>query len=451
MKRYVSMLLCLLMALSMLAMPASAEEQVTLKIVGPGLFTTVGETGTEDLVTGIKRPGYEVIVARWNELHPNVKLEIETVPWDNWKAVLQTAALAEDVDVLVHGASITAISVPVGDLLAKEEGLEEKFSMLPMRRVEGEGNDFAEYIPYGLTITANPLAMVVDKKIFEDYGAAVPGLDWTLEDLYEAAKATTGTDPVTGEETYGISMIAAASANKNYIWVSRAMDATVFNFGKTLKETTGNINNDKSKAVFDYINSLYPFSSPDYLEGLDMGASGTASSNLAMYITEDVNGAYTKINAAGLADRFMFLPLPTILEGDNAGITSSHMGDWNMSICNTSKQQEWAWEFIKFMATDPVVLEWLVDCNSLPSNLDGLEYLKEAMAPDYYNAIDTILSQQPRAFSASTNVCYDSANFGTFANDITTVINEMFVGNMDSSQAVELIQKNLDLYMAGLK
>ena len=255
---------------------------------------------------------------------------------------------------------------------------------------------------------------------------------------------------MTGEETYGISMIAAASANKNYIWTSRAMDATVFDFGATLKETVGNINNDKSKAVFDYINSLYPYSSPDYLEGLDLGVTGTADSNIAMYITEDVNGAYNKIKTAGLTDRFMFLPLPTILKGENAGITSSHMGDWNMAVCNTSDNQEWAWEFIKFMATDAVVQEWLVACNSVPNNLDALVYLEEAMEPDYYNALATILSQQPREFSASTNVCYDSGNFGTFANDITTVINEMFVGNMDATQAVEFVQNNLDIYMAGL-
>ncbi|WP_099205561.1 ABC transporter substrate-binding protein [Scatolibacter rhodanostii] len=430
---------------------ANDEEPITLKLVGPGLFTTVGETGSMDLVTGLERPGYQVVVERWNELHPNVKLEIETSPWDNWKAVLQTAALSNDVDVLLHGSSITAIAEPIGKWLDEDPSLDGKFSMLAMRRTEENGGDFSKYIPYGLTITANPLLMVLDKEIFNNYGVTLPDGNWSLEDVRKVAESTTGIDPVTGKQTYGISMLGAGSANKNYIWVSRAMDVPAIDFGPTLKETKVNYNTPETAAVFDYINSLYPFSSPDYLEGLDMETSATADSNLAMFITESSYDVYNKLQAGDLLDRFMFLPLPNIEKGENAGNTSSHMGDWNMAVCNTSENKEMAWEFIKFMATDPVVQEWLVESNNIPNYLDGLSYLEEAMEPAYYTAIEQVLKQQPLEFSASTNVYYDSGNFGTLANDLTTVINEIFVGNMTSQQAAEFVQKNADDFMKGLQ
>lgn len=430
---------------------AATEEEMTLKIVGPGLFTAVGETGSMDLVSGLERPGYDVIVKRWNELHPNVKLEIEASPWDNWKALLQTAALSNDVDVLLHGSSITAIAEPIGQWLEEDPSLKDRFSMLAMRHTEENGGDFSKYVPYGLTITCNPLLVVLDKEIFKNFGVEIPDGNWTLEDFKEVAEKTTGKDPVTGKQTYGLSMINAGSANKNYIWVSRAMDATAIQFGNTLKETVLNYNTDKTKEAFNYINSLYEYASPDYLEGLDMESSATADNNLAMFITENSYDVYNKLQAGDLKDRFMFLPLPVIGEGDSAGNTSSHMGDWNMAVCKSSKNKEMAWEFVKFMATDPEVLKWLVECNNIPNDLEGLTYLKEAMEPDYYTAIEQVLKQQPLEFSASTNEYYDSGNFGTLANDLTTVINEMFVGNMNADQAAEMVQKNADDYMKGLQ
>ncbi|WFR59458.1 extracellular solute-binding protein [Anaerocolumna sp. AGMB13025] len=430
---------------------AISDVSGTLKIAGPGLFTTVGETGTTDLVTGIQLPGYDVVVKRWNELYPNVKLEIETSPWDNWKAVLQTSALSGDVDVLLHGSSITAIAEPIGAYLDKNPEMEGMFSMLAMRRTEDNGGDFSKYIPYGLTVTANPLVVVIDKQIFEDYGVAVPEASWTFDDVTALSKKTTGKDPKTGNETYGISMLAAASANKNYIWASRGFDAPVFQFGKTLKETKADFTTDATKKVLNYITSLYAFSSPDYLEGLDTAVANTADNNLAMRITESPIDDYNKLEAAGLLDRFMFVPLPAIQSGANAGNTSSHMGDWNMAICNTSKEKDLAWEFIKFMVTDEVVQQWLVDCNSIPNNLSALPKLKENMKPEYYSALETVLQQQPLEFSASTNECYDSGNFGTFANDVTSILNEMFVGNSSADEAVKFVQKNLDDYMSSVQ
>lgn len=485
MKKFMSILLCAAMVISLSACSAKSETEkdsevtaqststesadttqaavnsdgdsvvsdvsATLKIAGPGLFTSVGETGTTDLVSGIKLPGYDVVVKRWNELYPNVKLEIETSPWDNWKAVLQTSALSGEVDVLLHGSSITAIAEPIGAYLDKNPEMNGMFSMMAMRRTENNGGDFSKYIPYGLSVTANPVVAVIDKQIFEDYGVAVPDASWTFDDIVSLAEQTTGTDPKTGEQTYGISMFEAASANKNYIWASRGFNAPVFQFAKTLKETKADFTTDTTKNVLNYITSLYAFSSPDYLEGLDTAVANTEENNLAMRITESPIDDYNKIEAAGLLERFMFVPMPAIKSGKHEGITSSHMGDWNMAICNTSTQKDLAWEFIKFMVTDDEVQQWLVDCNTIPNNLGALPKLKETVEPEYYNALEKILQQQPMEFSASTNECYDSGNFGTFSNDVTSVLNEMFVGNSNAEDAVKFVQENLDDYMSSIK
>lgn len=422
----------------------------TLKLYGPGLFTDVGPDGNTDIVTGVSKPGYNVVVDRWKELYPDVELQIETIPWDNWKAACQTAALSGDVDIIIHGSSIVPICEPLSDYLEKDPQVKDSVGMMAMRK-NSDIAPLSEYIPYGLTVTVNPVMVVVDKEIFEHYGLELPDSEtWTLDDVMELAKAATGTDPVTGKQTYGMGMIEAASANKNYIWASRAFNNTIYEWGDSLATTNVNFVNDTTKEVLNYLTELSRYASPDYMEGLDKANAYTVDNNLAIMITESAYSAYNTIKAAGLEDKYMFAALPKIQGGEFDGITSSHMGDWNMAICNTSSQKDLAWEFLKFMVMDEVVQQWLLDTYSIPANKEASAKLGDYMPDDYAAAISYVVNTSPLEFSASANNCYDSSNFGTFANDLTTVLNEMFQGNMDADAAIAYVKKNLDDYMSTL-
>ncbi len=430
---------------------ADAEEVTTLKLYGPGLFTDVGPDGTTDIVTGISKPGYSVVVDRWNELHPNVKLDIETIPWDNWKAALQTAALSGEVDILIHGASIVPICEPLNEYLERDPEIKDAVGMMAMRK-NSDIAPLSEYVPYGLTITVNPVMLVVDKEILSHYGVDVPDFNtWTLDDMLSIAQTCTGTDPVTGNQTYGMHMIEAASTNKNYIWGSRAFNNVIYDWGDTLGTTKVNFVNDTTRDVLNYLTELEKCSSPDYIEGLDMADAYTENNYNAMMIVEGIYNSYNTIKTAGLEDKYMFTALPKIQGGEFDGITSSHMGDWNMAIANTSTQKDLAWEFLKFMVTDEVVQQWLLDTYSIPANKEASAKLSNYMPADYSDAISYVVSTSPLQFSASANNCYDSSNFGTFSNDLTTVLNEMFQGNMDADEAMAYVQKNLDDFMSTLE
>lgn len=235
--------------------------------------------------------------------------------------------------------------------------------------------------------------VVLDKEIFEHYGLELPDSEnWTTQDILDLAKATTGTDPVTGNQTYGMSMIAAASANKNYIWAARAFNNDIYEWGDSLGTTKVNFVNDKTKEVLNYLTELSSYASPDYIEGLDMGNAYTQDNNLAMFIIEDAYSAYNTIKAAGLEDKYMLAALPKIQDGEFKGITSSHMGDWNMAICNTSSQKDLAWEFMKFMVMDEVVQQWILDTYSIPANKEASGKLGGYMPADYADPISYVVS-----------------------------------------------------------
>ena len=146
----------------------------------------------------------------------------------------------------------------------------------------------------------------------------------------------------------------------------------------------------------------------------------------------------------------MFLPLPKIQEGAHKGITCSNVGDLNICIYKDTEQKDLAWKFLKFLVTDPEVQQWFIDTNSIPANVEAGSLLYDVMPADYADPISYVVSTSPLEFSASANNCYDSSNFGTFANDLTTVLNEMFQGNMDADAAMEYVKKNLDDYMSTL-
>ena len=116
------------------------DEEITLHLFGPGLLASQGEKGALDMITGLETPGYEVIEDRWNELHPNVHLEIEAAPWDNWQSAVQTAALGGELDVILHGATLTALVEPLDDFLAADSEFREKIYTTETRRTTACSN-----------------------------------------------------------------------------------------------------------------------------------------------------------------------------------------------------------------------------------------------------------------------------------------------------------------------
>jgi hypothetical protein len=77
-----------------------------------------------------------MIVDEWNRLHPDVSLVIEAYPWDNWQAAIQTAVLAGGVDVIMHGATLTDLSMPLDDRVKAETEWASKRLSYSTRRSE---------------------------------------------------------------------------------------------------------------------------------------------------------------------------------------------------------------------------------------------------------------------------------------------------------------------------
>lgn len=427
---------------------SAEEEEITLHLYGTANFVDVGADGVMDLVTGAEKPGYNEIVERWNELHPNVKLEIETCPWDNWMTSIQTAVLSGGVDIILHGATLTELCEPLDGYLEADPEFAEQIFATENKRFK----KLDETMVAGVQYVIEPSIAYLDKDIFEHYGVEIPDASWTWDDLIEIAEKLTGTDPVTGEQTYGVQLCYTHTANifQNYYQLAMAYDAAPITYGATAAESAIDVTGEKMQDIFTKIQRLAECSAPNVREGVNVVEDLTADNNAAIRWRTLAYDQYTKAKAAGIEERFAFIPLPVIEAGDAAGAQSTYFGSYNMAICNTSEHKDWAWEFIKFMCTDEVAVQWTLDTGGIPNCKYGMELLHDAMG-EKAEACIQVLNSLPEGYCNTTNKFYDNVNFGTFSTSLVTILKDLIYGATAPEEALQTWQASIDDYMASIR
>lgn len=461
MKKLIALLLALTMVLSLAACgakeeapaateapaaeaPAAAEtpaadngldpnEKVTLHLYGTANFIDVGPDGMIDLVSGVEMPGYNELIAAWNEKYPNVEIVVETCPWDNWIASITTAVQGGGVDIILHGATLTELCEPLDPYLEKDAEYADMLFATENRRF----GDLSKTMVSGIQYVIEPSVAYIDLEILEHYGVEAPTADWTWEDLIKIAEACTGTDPVTGEETYGVQLCYTHTANifQNYYQLAMAYGAQPITYGATAAESTVNFADPALPRVFADIERLAACCAPNVREGANVVVDLAADNNAAIRWRTLAYDQYRKIVAAGIEDRFLFLPLPVVEAGDMAGAQSTYFGSYNMAIANNSQNKEWAWEFIKWMTTDPVAVEWTMATGGIPNCEYGMELLEEKMG-DKAQGVMTVLKSMPDGFCNTTNAWYDNVNFGTLSTSLVTVLKDLVYGTTTAEEAL---------------
>ena len=424
------------------------NEKVTLHLYGTANFIDVGAEGTIDLVSGVEMPGYDELIAAWNEKYPNVEVVVETCPWDNWITSIQTAVLSGGVDIILHGATLTELCEPLDPYLQRDSEYADKLFATENRRF----GDLSKTMVSGIQYVIEPSIAYIDLDILEHYGVEAPTADWTWEDLIKIAEACTGTDPVTGQETYGVQLCYTHTANifQNYYQLAMAYGAKPITYGATAAESTIDFTDPALPRVFADIERLAACCAPNVREGANVVTDLTPDNNAAIRWRTLAYDQYRKIAAAGIEDRFLFLPLPVVEAGDMAGSQSTYFGSYNMAIANNSQNKEWAWEFIKWMTTDPAAVEWTVATGGIPNCEYGMELLEGKMG-EKAAAPMQVLKSMPEGFCNTTNAWYDNVNFGTFSTSLVTVLKDLVYGTTNAEQALAAWEAATNEYMASIK
>ena len=452
MKKVLAMTLALAMlfviCIGSSAFALNEDEKVTLHLYGTANFVDVGPNGVTDLVSGVEMPGYNELIGYWNELHPNVEIVVETCPWDSWLTSIQTAVLSGGVDIILHGATLTELCEPLDDYLAADPEYANMIFATENKRF----GELDKTMVAGIQYVIEPSIAYIDTDILSHYGVEVPDASWTWDDLIAIAEKCTGTDPVTGKQTYGVQLCYTHTQNifQNYYQLAMAYGAAPITYGKTAEESTIDVTGEKMLDIFTKIQKLAECCAPNVREGVNVNMDLNAENDTAIRWRTLAYDQYRTAVAAGIDDHFAFIPLPVIEEGDAAGAQSTYFGSYNMTICNTSEHKDWAWEFIKFVTTNEKAVEWTLATGGIPNCGYGMELLKEKMG-DKANAPMQVLETLPDGFCNTTNVWYDNVNFGTFSTYLVTVLKDLVYGNITPEEAITNWQANIDDYMASIK
>ena len=461
-RKVLSLVLCA-MLLTALAVTAGAEglteftpsldagAELTLTLYGAGLFADTGADGSIDLTSGIQTPGYNEVIARWNEFYPNVKLDIQAIPWSDWQANVTTAVMTGDVDVILHGATLATLCEDLQPYIDSTEGLMDNIYAVASRYVADAPS---EPKVTGVSYTVTPMLVYLDTKIFADYGVDLPTADWTWDDLLALAEQLTGTDPVTGEQTYGFKFTSRNASNNfyfNHMMLSQAYGGDIIHYADTIGEITGDYTGEVSIKAFEMIEKLAQFISPDCKEGVTDDTVLASDNNVAIRIEQSPFVHYAEAQAAGDAERWQWMTLPCAMEGDGKGQPTWFLGENNMAIAYNSDAKDFAWEFIHFMTTDPVVQQWIVRTRNLPNNISGQSLLTESVGEDRAATMYAALADLPFGWNNATNDVINTAFLGTLSSDMYVAQDSLIKGEFTVEQAAEFVQSNLDTFLSTQK
>lgn len=325
---------------------SNADGRTVLKVQMIGGFSN---NDTMDAITGEIRQGLYVLEEEFESLYPEIDLQYLTMGWDDYQKKTQSMIMGNEADVYqapgIAALSSQGLLEPLEEYISRDN---YDLSVYLDGQMDGwlaMSPDDEELEIYGLPMIADTRFMMYDKQIFDDFGVPYLSDSPTLEEVFEAGKAMTGINPVTGEMNYG------------FYYDGKDAGDTLMNFNEYYGGTwgTGFHSNEiavefdsdtmiQAAEIFKEINSMSPTGSMASQGG---EAFGTTNNNIAIHLRcqpFDLNN----INNMGLGDRYA---VTRLFINEEEGMGGMFAGSPVVMSVNSAVKDE-SWEYMKFTSSD---------------------------------------------------------------------------------------------------
>jgi ABC-type glycerol-3-phosphate transport system substrate-binding protein len=243
-----------LAAVSVLAACSSSDDGSSATHTVKVLMIGYNEKESLDPTTGATIPGTDSLEEAFENAHPDIDLQIINIPWGSGATGYQpkTEAMIENGESCLYEMPAAQAFGSQGKLvnldtmIADDSAFTNVWGDLDNNRSWGPEN------PKSLFYLPNNTGIRVinwDSKLFADYGVAPLSQHPTLDEIEEKAAKLTGTDPVTGQQTYGYWY-----QGKYAVWQFQAI-------AHAMGATWGEVNGDGSLTV--------NWDTPEYLAALE--------------------------------------------------------------------------------------------------------------------------------------------------------------------------------------
>jgi len=300
------------------------------------------------------------LIDEFNSAHPNIHVTVDSVPaQDNYSKLAVTTEGGTPPDVFMTyftiGAATNGLAMDLTPFIEREG--EAFYNMY----VKGawEFNQFGDKI-YGIPYRVAPNVVILNVKMVRDAGLEIPSnRGWTWDEFVAFAQELT--DPA--KETYGYCLTGSAEA----LGTDAQFQAFLFsNGGKMItEEGLAGFNSPAGVETLQFltdvvnVHGMVPPGTTSATENIcpDLVASNKA----AMWMDGSIWEGIIKIMHPDV--ELTLLPIPT----NRAQATMN--GGTGFGMSSKTEHPEEAWEFMKYLASDAVQLEWSLAAGWQPGNV----------------------------------------------------------------------------------
>lgn len=392
----------------------SAPKNVTLKIGLPGAY----DVTKKEIIDGFAAK------------YPNIKVEVQDAPWGDFVAKIATQiAGGTTPDVWLQE---NAVILGYG-----KRGVAEDLSAYIKRDLKD-----ADYIPglyaaktpdgkvWGVPHGINPIALAYNKKLFADAGVALPGDNWTFNDLIEASKKLTKNGSDGKPAVYGF--VGSTSITQGWFpWIKQAggqaLDSTLTKSMFTDPKTVTGL-----KQLADGIKQGY-FTNTDFLKANGGEVQAFATGKAAMYFLQYSN--QVTMNKSFPDADWDVVKIPKAVDGKRyvPMVTNS----WLISSKASQDVKDAAWQFLKYYLGDEAQKIVAESGASLPVKKSALQILETSSGKP----------QNKKAFTdgiAEGGTTLDeNASWNEWRTAAQPIINDIFSSNISAEEGVKQINEKV--------
>ncbi|NLK28138.1 MAG: extracellular solute-binding protein [Clostridiales bacterium] len=324
----------------------SSGEKVTLKVQWIGDFKLEDST---DPISGETRKGVKILEEEFEKQNPDIDLEYIIMGWDDYQKKTQSMIMAGEAD-LYQAPGIAALAAQ--DLLEPLQPYIDKDNFDIGVYIDGQidgwkvvGVSDSDPQIYGLPLIADTRFIVYDKQIFDEWGVPYLSAQPTLEEVMDCAKKMTGTNPVTGEQNYGI-FHKGTDGGDTVMNINEYYGGT-WGTGNTAAELVMNFDSDTMIKAMETLVELNKYAPEGVMVNQGGELFGTENNNIAINLRANP-AVINNIEALGLSDRYA---VSRLFINEEHGMGGMFAGS-PIVMASNSKVKDAAWEYLKFTSSD---------------------------------------------------------------------------------------------------
>gem|GEM_PF-1210050 len=366
--------------------------------------------------------------------HPEIKLNVSAIPWENAKAKQQTLLMSNEVDVLYTAGAYATQFAQQGLLRYIDDLVEKDKSFDPGIYAEGLWDksistktlDMKNRI--GLPLRIGQRMIVYDKKIFDDWGVPYLSEHPTPDEILEKAKKLTGINPKTGKQNYGIWINGTDTNVTEFRAATYYFNAPICEGGlDDYANLNWKLNSPEMVKIMEWLAQLAQYAPPSFTTGKGNENFGKEENNIAINTSGNGTVVMSQYRATGktdMIDRF----IPVLHIGPNG---ECHVPCDPIVMNKNAKDVDAAWEAMKFLASYEVQ-KW---------GYENYNWTSALKSPDFMDPKDSYLKTSLEIASKSHVEQIDVNPF--FQSDVIPFINN-FLANSVKTKSTSDLKGKLD-------